>query len=233
MTRTTLALILAALPAAPVLAAPIEPFKADYIVLRNGKPLGKTTIVLRDNGDQTWTLTTTTRGTEGIAKMAGLDVNEESVIRWRDDRPETLRYTFRQDAAFKSKQRGATFDWNANEVDMRDGDDAARYALVPGAIDRHAVMLALAGDLARRGNTFDYKVAMKDGLEDVHYASCGSPKIDVPAGSYATSCLERKRSKRTSTSWFAESTGWLPVQIEQVENKGDTITLRLASLGRP
>jgi len=64
----------------------------------------------------------------------------------------------------------------------------------------------------------------------VHYTTCGDRRVSVPAGDYVTVCLERVREKRTSTSWFAKSTGWIPVQIEQVEKKGDTVTLKLASL---
>ncbi|MCB1573339.1 MAG: hypothetical protein KDI80_05110, partial [Xanthomonadales bacterium] len=30
--------------------------------------------------------------------------------------------------------------------------------------------------------------------------------------------------------WFVGNNGWIPVQIEQVERKGDTVTLRLVSV---
>jgi len=225
--------LLAALPclASSALAdSPIEPFVADYVVLRDGKELGRTTIELRSNADATWTLRTTTRGTAGLAKLAGLDVVEESQVRWRDGNPETLVYNFHQNAAFKSRRRHASFDWPASEVRMQDGDSDARYALVAGTVDRHAVTLALASDLMRGETRFDYKVAAKEGIEDIRYTDCGRAEVTVPAGSYFTNCLERVRARRTSTSWFAESIGWLPVQIEQVESKGERITLRLAAL---
>ncbi len=34
--------------------------------------------------------------------------------------------------------------------------------------------------------------------------------------------------KRVARSWFSAKLGWLPVEIEQSEKKGDTITLKLA-----
>jgi hypothetical protein len=37
------------------------------------------------------------------------------------------------------------------------------------------------------------------------------------------------REKRSSRSWFAPTLGWLPIIIEQVEKKGDTVTLKLVS----
>jgi hypothetical protein len=218
--------------AAPSIAtSPISPFKAEYATLRNGKELARTTIQLSRNADTTWTLRTTTTGTSTLARMAGLDVAEESVIRWVDGRPETLHYDFRQDVAFKNKRRHGEFDWEANAVHMVDGKNDARYGLVPYTVDRHALTLALASDLSRNATRFDYKVAMKDAIEDVRYTPCGNARLTVPAGTFATRCLERVRKKRTSTSWFDEAREWVPVQIEQVESKGDTVTLKLVSIG--
>lgn len=231
MNRIAILLICALAPVGHAFAeSPIAPFKADYATFRNGKEMAKTTIQLSRNNDATWTMRTTTEGTSGLAKMAGLDVTEKSVVRWVDGRPETLDYNFSQDVAFKKKRRQGTFDWDANEVHMVDGKNDERYALVPYTVDRHALTLALAADLSRRATDFDYKVATNDEVEDVHYARCADIRLSVPAGSFDTHCLERIRKKRTSTSWFAESKGWVPVQIEQVENKGDTVTLRLVKI---
>ncbi len=213
-------------------ASPVPPFKAEYAALRNGKQLGRSTIELLDNRDDTWTLRTTTLGTAGLASLAGLDVVEESRLRWRDQRPETLAYDFRQKAALRSKRRHGDFDWDRREVHMVDGEHEARYALVDGTVDRHALTMALVADLVRGIDPVPFKVAMKDAIEDIRYTDCGNDDVTVPAGRYATRCLERRREKRTSTSWFSASAGWLPVRIEQVEKDGETITLELVSLQR-
>lgn len=232
MNRHLIALLVLGASGTAMATAPIAPFTAEYTATRNGSELGRTTIELRANADSTWTLRTTTVGTAGLARMAGLDVVEESTLRWRDGRVETVAYEFRQDAAMSKKRRRGEFDWSANEVRMIDGDSDVRYALVPGTVDRHALTLALISDLAGGDAAYDYKVAMKSEIEDIRYTDCGGTTLSVPAGEYAVRCLERKREKRTSTSWFAESIGWLPVQIEQVERKGDTITLKMVSLRR-
>ncbi len=213
-------------------ASPIAPFKAEYAAARNGKALGRTTIELVDNRDDTWTLRTSTLGTQGLASLAGLDVVEESRLRWRDGRPESLAYDFRQTAALRSRHRHAEFDWNHREVHMRDGDSDARYALVDGTVDRHALTLALVTDLVNGVTPAPYAVAMKEAIEEVRYDDCGAAAVAVPAGRYATRCLERRRARRTSTSWFAEAAGWLPVRIEQIEKGDQTITLELVSLQR-
>ncbi len=233
LNRIAILLLSALVPLGSALAdSPIAPFKADYATLRNGKEIARTTIEWRRNADASWTLRTTTQGSSSLAKLAGLDVAEESLLRWTDRRPETIRYDFRQEVAFKNKQRHGDFDWNAGQVHMVEGKNDARFDLVPHTIDRHALTIALAADLSRHAESFSYKVAAKDAIEDVTYTPCGEVTLNVPAGSFATRCLERERKKRTSTSWFAESMGWIPVQIEQVESKGDTVTLRLVKLDR-
>lgn len=201
--------------------------------MRDGKALGETTIVWRANADGTFTLKTSTKGTSGLAKLAGLDVTEESTLRWRDGVPETVRYDFKQDAAFSSKERHADVDWENNEVDMKDNDKRSSYETVPGMIDRHAVVLALANDLARGHKSFDYKVAMKDGIEELRYEKLPNATLKVPAGSYETVAMQRKRGPRTSTTWLSKQNGWVPVQIEQFDaKKKETITLQLKSLKR-
>ena len=217
---------------APAAVAPPAPFRAEYLALRNGEELGHTTLALSANHDGTWTLRSETRGTSGLAKLAGVHIVETSRFRWRDGRPEAIEYDYKQDSAVKSRTRHAAF---ANgEVRVEEGGDAFHYAIVPGLVDRHAVTLALASDLRRGAQTFDYKVAVKDHVEDMRYERAGDETLKVPAGAFDTVLMRRVGQpgtdrKRVARSWFSEKLGWLPVQIEQSEKKGDTITLQLAS----
>jgi hypothetical protein len=229
---TLLALSLAAPGAAIADDAPLAPFHAEYDALRNGDALGKTTLELSDNRDGTWTLRSETRGTSGLAKLAGIHIVETSRFRWHDGRPEAIEYSYKQDSAIKNRTRHASF---ANgEVAVEEGGQTFRYAIVPGLIDRHAVTLAIATDLKRNAQAFDYKVAVKDHVEDMRYERGGNETLDVPAGKFETVLMRRvgepgSDRKRVARSWFSEKLGWLPVEIEQSEKKGDTITLKLAA----
>jgi len=209
------------------------PFSADYVALRNGEPLGQTTLALSDNHDGTWTLRSETKGTSGLAKLAAVHIVETSRFRWKDGRPEAIEYDYRQDSAIKSRTRHAVF--SANEASVEEGGDSFHYAIVPGLVDRHAVTLAIANDLKRGAKTFDYKVAVKDHVEDMQYERGGNETLNVPAGAFDTVLMRRVGEpgtdrKRVARSWFSEKLGWMPVQIEQSEKKGDTITLRLAAV---
>jgi hypothetical protein len=229
---TLLALSLAAPGAAIADDAPLAPFHAEYDALRNGDALGKTTLELSDNHDGTGTLRSETRGTSGLAKLAGIHIVETSRFRWHEGRPEAIEYSYKQDSAIKNRTRHASF---ANgEVAVEEGGQTFRYAIVPGLIDRHAVTLAIATDLKRNAQAFDYKVAVKDHVEDMRYERGGNETLDVPAGKFETVLMRRvgepgSDRKRVARSWFSEKLGWLPVEIEQSEKKGDTVTLKLAA----
>jgi hypothetical protein len=235
------AFLLAALGATVLLAyapasaaqAPLQPFSAEYATLRNGSEAGRTTLTLVDNGDGSWTLTSDTRGTAGLARLAGIQVVETTRLRWNDGQPETLDYRYRQDG-LRSRSRHGEFDWAAGEVRMEDNGRQASYATVPGLIDRQTVTLAIAADLANGARAFDYKVAVKDRVEDMRYRRPAEQVVEVPAGRFDAVRMVRERDPaaagtRSSQSWFAPSLGWLPVKIEQVEKKGDTIILELLS----
>ena len=220
-----------ALPAATA-DTEVKPFHAEYATLRNGDDIGRTTLDLRADGDGTWTLRSETRGTSGLAKLAGIHVVETSRFRWKDGRPEALVYDYKQEGAFKQRTRHADFDWNASTVRVSEGGKDYTYATTPGLIDRQSVTLGLAADLIRGTTTFDYKVAVMDRVEDMRYARGANASLNVPAGPYDTVLMQRESSdkdnrKRVARSWFAPSLGYLPVQIEQVDGKGETVTLKL------
>lgn len=230
----TLLLCLSATVAAAAAPAAIRPFHAEYATLQNGSELGRTTLELRDNRDGSWTLRSETNGTAGLAKLAGIHIVETSRFRWQDGRPVALTYDYRQDGAFKQRTRHATFDWKANQVRVTEGGEH-RYATVPGLIDRQSVTLALAADLLRGATSFDYSVAVKDRVEEMRYVRGAEETLNVPAGAYRAVVVQREGDadddrRRVARSWFAESLGWLPVQIEQADRKGDTVTLKLVSM---
>jgi hypothetical protein len=233
---TLLALTLSASTPAFAATAAMKPFHAEYTTLQNDNELGRTTLDLADNHDGSWTLRSETIGTAGLAKIAGIHIVETSRFRWQDGRPLALAYDYKQDGGFKQRTRHAEFDWKTNQVRVTEGGDFT-YASVPGLIDRQAVTLALAADLLRGASSFDYKVAVKDHVEDMRYTRGASETLKVPAGTFKTLVMQREGEpgadrKRVARSWFAESLGWMPVQIEQTEKKGDTVTLKLVSSNR-
>jgi len=224
-------ILLAGVAAQATESAPVKPFQADYEVLRNGKELGRATLALRPLGDGTWEFSNRTKGTKGMASLLGVDVVEKSTFRWRDGQPEGLHYEYSQEAAIKSRQRRTDFDWQSGNAQSSDGKNTYTAKLEPGAMDRNLVTVALMASLKENAQELRFRVVDKDRVAQQSYRAGGRETLSLPGGALDAVRVERQRedNSRSTISWFAPQRSWLPVQIEQVEKNGETITLRLSS----
>lgn len=214
---------------------PLAPFQAEYRVLRNGDAIGHATLQLRELDGDDWEFSNRTRGTSGLAGLLGVDVTEASTFHWSDGRPEGLDYHYMQHAAIKSRKRSIRFDWRDERASTREGRKHWNTALVPGAMDRSLVTVALMADLHSASATaLDYPVVEKDRIETQHYVRGANETLDLPAGRIDAVRVERERrhGSRQTICWFAPAMAWLPVQIEQIEKHGETITMQLESAPR-
>jgi hypothetical protein len=211
-------------------SAPIAPFHADYDVLRNGKQQGKATLDLHNAGND-WEFVSQTHGTSGMAAMLGIDIQEKSTFAWNANHPECLTYAYAQ-KALKSRSTSITCDWNAKSANVDDNGKSANVALASPAMDRHLVALALMADLKSGKSTLSYPVIDKAQIADQNYVQAGHEAVSLGSTNVDAVKVTRDRggdSKRQTTYWFAPQRNWLPVQIEQVEKNGETITMRLAT----
>ena len=210
--------------------APLQPFHADYTVSRNGKEMGKATLDLRNAGND-WEFLSQTHGTAGMAAMLGVDVQEKSTFTWNASKPECLTYNYSQ-KALKSRTTSITCDRNAKSARVDDNGKTANVALTSPVMDRHLVVLALMIDLKAGAPALNYPVIEKDQVSDQRYVQSGHETISLGSANVDAVKVSRDRgadSKRQTTYWFAPQRGWMPVQIEQVEKNGETITMRLAT----
>jgi hypothetical protein len=210
--------------------APVAPFHGDYDVLRNGKVQGKATLDLRSAGNQ-WQFDSNTHGTSGMAAMLGVDIQEKSTFTWNANKPECLSYSYAQ-KALKSKTTSITCDWNAKSANVDDNGKPGNVALSGPVMDRHLVALALMADLKSGSSSLSYPVIDRAQVSDQQYVQAGHEAIPVGSSTIDAVKITRDRgtdSKRSTTYWFAPQKNWMPVQIEQVEKNGETITMRLAS----
>jgi Protein of unknown function (DUF3108) len=213
-------------------SAPLQPFNADYQVLRNGKELGHATLALRATDGDIWEFSSQTHGTAGMASLLGLDVVEKSTFRWNAGHPQGLHYSYVQNAAIKSRNTMIDFNWSAKSAVVRDNGKSIAIPLDQPAMDRNLVTLALMADLKSGATALDYAVAERDKVSDQHYVQGAHETLALASGSIDAIKVERDRggdSKRRTTSWFAPQRGFLPVQIEQIEKNGETITMKLVS----
>lgn len=209
----------------------LRPYVAEYELLRNGASTGYATIALEKHEAGDWQLHSHTRGTQGLAALAGFDVKEISTFRLTSDGFACLRYHYRLSGLRKRERH---VECSGEAITSRDHHGEYRFPAQSGVLDRQIVGLALARDLAagRRGE-LTYPVVDREQLEPHRYRVLGEEAVQVPAGELRAIKVERLRenSDRTTTTWFGLDQGLVPVRIVQ-RDEGEGFELRLVSLKR-
>jgi hypothetical protein len=208
-------------------------YEATYSVFRNGKDLGIANVKFADAGNGRWELTTHTVGT-GIAAIAGVEINERSLLRWNEGKPETIDYSFKQKAGWKTKQRSIKVNAETRVVSSQDNDKNYSLKYEPNVIDRHLVTVAVMQNLlqGKRGD-LEYAVADRDQLQSQLYRVTGSEKLDTSLGVQNSIKIQRIREAnngRSNTLWLGVDKQFVPLRIEQKENNGDVIEMRIKTL---
>ena len=228
------AAILLSILSVPVMAAAPAPFSARYEVLRNGSRLGEATISFTALDGGRYQLLSQTKGTEGLAALTGAQVEERSILSWRDDHPETISYDYTQKLGWKSREKHLRVDAGSQRIESDDKDHHYTPPYRVGVLDRHALTVAMMQDLAL-GKTGDlvYQVPDKDSMESWRYRSGARSTLQTALGSQRVLRVDRIRddaSGRTTTSWLAADRGFIPLRMLQTESNGETIELRITSL---
>jgi hypothetical protein len=216
-------------------AAALQPYTANYEVIRNGDTLGHATITLKPMPGG-WDYESVTHGTNGLAALAAADIDEHSQIQAHGGMLQMLSYHYRLSTIVKSSERTITADPATNRVVIRDKKHQQAFPLQPGVLDQQSVTLAIEQDLAngKRG-TLSYNVAGRNSIATENYQVGKQQTVKVPAGSLRTVAVTRVRaadSGRVTSSWFGLDNGFVPVRVVQTEPSGETLEMRLVSLKR-
>jgi hypothetical protein len=225
--------VAAFLPALALAAMP-APYSAKYDVLRNGERAAQATVDLKALGGGRAEFHSSTVGSEGLAAFTAASVEERSVLRWLEGKPESVSWDFRQKVAWKTRERSLSVDASAGRLDLRDKDKRYSPPYKPGVLDRHAVTVALMQDIAAgRTGELRYSVPDKDELQTWVFRIGGSEKMDTAMGAQRALRVERVRESgggRSTTLWLAQDHGYVPLRILQKEPDGETIDMRITSL---
>jgi len=228
--------LLTTLLLAPMLAvATPKPYHAEYAVSRNGSAQATATVNYAPEGNGRWQLSSRTKGSQGMAALVGFDSDENSILRWNGEQPETIDYRFSQKAAWNSKKRSVKVDAAGGRVTSVDKDKTYSLTYQPGVLDQNAVNVALINDLAagKRGDLV-YTVVNKGSMAAQRYHVVGEVTLPTKLGSQRTIKVERVRDNgggRSTTLWFGVDQGFIPLRMEQREPNGDNIDMRISRLG--
>ena len=234
--KTLRSLFALALLFAPTLALAQlpAPYTATYEVSRNGDPLGVATVVFRPLANGRYELHSHTVGSQGLAAIAGVDLDERSTLRMAGGAPETVAYDYRQKMAWKSKSRALRVDADARRIRSTDKDRDYSPPYRPGVLDRNAITVALMADVAAgKPGDLRYYIPSKDELEPWVYRAGAVERVRTALGNDEAVRVERIRESangRTTTLWLGKSRNYVPLRILQKEPNGETIEMTITSL---
>ena len=230
------AAVAAAAFAATGVADPIAPFEARYEVHRGGKLAGEARMALIElDGDRVeWT--TRTRGTRGMAALAGLEIDERTLFRWHGELPELVESWYDQRAAWTSRKRSLRVDLGTGTIAAFDGKRLHTLEHDAGTIDVHATPLALGAALARGEASPTFRVATRDEIERQHWERIGNERVETGVGPVEAVRVRRVRDDgeaRVSEMWLAPSLGYRVVRARHEDRDGEVIELRLVAYDGP
>jgi hypothetical protein len=200
-------------------------FTAHYQVLRDGNTIGTVSMTLRAQPDGTWRYISQMRGTSGLAGLLGASLDEDSLLRWRDGRPETLDYRYHMSVAFKDRKRHVHVDWSTGTVHVTQDGKMHQYPVHDGLVDQHAIPLALGLALAGGAHDITLPVAVKDRVEMQHYRVTGDRVLDVPVGRYRADRVDRIDKDKAFSAWYVP--GRYPIPVKLRKDGKDKLSLLL------
>ncbi len=233
MRRFLFATALVQAPVAASAALP-PPYTANYEVRRNGEAMGTATVSFKLLPNGRYELKSSTIGSEGLAAIAGVSVDERSIIRLAGDQPETVAYNYRQKLAWKTRERSMQVNAAGNSIASTDKDKSFSPPYRAGILDRNAVTVALMADVAAgKPGDLEYVVPSHNELETHVYRSGTSEQMQTRLGAQRVIRVERIRESsngRTTTLWLGQDRNFIPLRMLQKEPDGETIEMRITSI---
>lgn len=210
-------------PPAALAATPQVPedFQARYQLSINSFNIGEAEVTLSSQDDGFYRYQSHTHPT-GIAKLFRSDVvKESSQFSLHKGWPRPHEYRFDHTGSKKGRHAFLKFDWKALEVANTVEGHTWEMEIPATALDKLLVQVAVMMDLSAGKEQLTYAIADGGKLKEYHFAIVGPEKIKVPAGEFDVIKLERLRkdNDRTTYFWCAESLGYLPVRIKQIEHE--------------
>lgn len=213
------------------MAATPRAFRATYIVLQGGSPIGQATVRLAPAGGGQWTYDKHMKGTAGLAAALGAELTEASRFRWKGDLPEAISYDYTLATGFKNKQRHLRVDWARRQVSVDEGKRALAYPAVPGMVERNTLGLAVGLALRDGAQQITLPVAVRQAVETQRFKVAGKQPISVPAGRFQAVRVDRVDAERGFSAWYVPARYPLPVKLSQ--HDGGDITMELVRFSQP
>lgn len=216
----------AALP--PLVRKVLVPFRATYSVVRNGSPAGVASMQVVDLGSGRWRLDLGIRGTQGLAGLAGLNLQQSTVFERVGDAFRPLSQATVKNLLMRSKRITGSYDWardNAHWTGDISSKRRAPVALQAGDMNALLVNLAVVRD-ADAGRPLQYRV-VDNGRARLQTFTTSTAKETVTVGDLSYDAWHVSRTNAGNDGMDAWVSDNVPTPVRIVQKDSDTGTLEL------
>ena len=215
---------------APVPEPVLQPFVANYLVYKAGKPLGEANMQLVRQQPPRWRVDLVMRGTRGLFGLAGINAEQSTVFDVVGETYRPLTQATVNKSIFTRKQTIGLYDWRSNAARWQgevDEDHPGPIALETGDMTGLLINLAVIRD-AEPGKTLHYRF-VDDGRTRDHAYVVAEQVDSITVGDLSYKAMKATRAKddnEETVIWVARNVP-TPIRILQRENGEDTYDLRL------
>lgn len=222
-----LVLLAAAVCAGPAQA--LEPFVANYQVLRGGRTLGEATMQVVRGDAGRWRVDLGMRGT-GLVGLAGINAEQSTAFDQVGETYRPLTQSTLRKTLFTRKQTTGTYDWRLLRARWTGDVKATRrapVALQAGDMSGLLINLAIIRD-AQPGRALQYRFVDDGRVRDHRYVVATEPEsVAVGEIGYSAMRVTRVQSGTEETVIWVVDGVPTPIRMLQRENGVDTYDLRL------
>ena len=229
-------LLLLAMPlSAETPAASVQPFSLSYSVIRNKAVLGVAELHNKQASPGYWQFISKTTATEGVATIAGASIHEQSNLIARNGLLELFSNRLETKVAWKTLLKTTKLDDSVKTYVYKDSKGTKLAPYRPGLLDQHSLTLALIADLnaQNKGPSFVYMVVNREKVEPYTFKIVATQTLNTAIGKLNTIRVDRIRESndgKTTRIWFAVDKNYMPVRIQQNDENGDDIEMRITAI---
>ncbi|HEV8693655.1 MAG TPA: DUF3108 domain-containing protein [Lysobacter sp.] len=208
----------------------LEPFIAQYQVLKGGSVLGDATMQVVKNDAHRWRVDLGIHGTKGLIGLAGINAEQSTVFDVAGTNYRPLAQSTLRKSVFTHKQTVGVYDWRVRQArwtgDVKE-THRAPIALQDGDQSGLLINLAVIRD-AQPGKSLQYRF-VDDGRVRDHRYNVATELENVKVGDldYSAMRVTRVESGNEETVIWVVAGVPTPIRMLQRQNGEDTYDLRL------